>query len=167
MTLRTNHCSADRPEKRWPVSPNYRPQNEWVGVPPIMNPTAPSLGPRCASALRPFQMTQQGNSLVSTGNESLLILNRPATLHQKPYFPLVSVAQLCSPAQKCERKERATETNKDSKWVMLLSLRASLLSCIQKNITVDLRFCFCGAALSAVNISHAETAWEHPEGVQD
>lgn len=46
-----------------------------------------------ASALRPFQLTQQGNSFISTANKSLLLLNCPATLHPKPYFLLVSVVQ--------------------------------------------------------------------------
>lgn len=63
-----------------------------------------------ASVLRPFQMTQQGNSFISTVNESLLFLNRPATLHQKPYSPLGSVTLLYKPAQNCERATKATKT---------------------------------------------------------
>lgn len=128
-----------------------------------------------ASVLRPFQMTQQGNSRISTVNESLLFLNHPATLYQKPYFPLISVAQLLKPAQNCELKERATKNDKNSKWVIFRSLCASLLSCIQKNITVHLRVgCVSVGQLNPPSTlamqrwpSHWISFWEHPEEVQD
>lgn len=128
-----------------------------------------------ASVLRPFQMTQQGNSLISTVNESLLFLNRPATLHQKPHFPLVSLAQLCKPARHCERKARATKNTQNSKWVIFLNLRASLLSCIQKNITVHLlvgcasvgQLCLPSTLAMQRWPSHWISFREHPEEVQD
>lgn len=113
-----------------------------------------------ASVLRPFQMTQQGNSLISTVSESLLFLNCPATLHQKPYFPLISVAQLLYvnlPKNVKERRERL----KQQQQICNISKPVCFLSELhteEHHCSSTYRVCFYGAALSTINISHAEMA---------
>lgn len=111
-----------------------------------------------ASVLRPFQMTQQGNSLISTVNEPLLFLNRPATLQQKPHSPLISVAQLYKPAQHCEQRTRATKNNQQMGDISKPVCFPSELHTEEHHCSSTCRVCFCGAALSTINISHAEMA---------
>lgn len=114
-----------------------------------------------ASVLRPFQMTQQGNSLISTVSESLLFLNCPATLHQKPYFPLISVAQLLYvnlPKNVKERREQLKQQKQQMGDISKPVCFPSELHTEEHHCSSTYRVCFCGAALSTINISHAEMA---------